>query len=65
MSNRRLLGLARIAVIGAVGLLLSGCTMAPAALGPFSGIKEVKTRAEVERQAARDPFPSPGDVGLK
>lgn len=65
MAYRSLSKLARVAVIAAMGLLLPGCATAPAALGPLSGLQEVKTRAQVQRQAARDPFPSPGDVGLK
>lgn len=55
----------RMAVVAVAAALLQGCAMGPAALGPFSSIQEVKTRAEVERQASRDPFPSPNDVGLK
>jgi hypothetical protein len=65
MKYPRLIQLARFAVLLTGGLLFEGCAMAPAALGPLSGIQEVKTRAEVEREASHDPFPSPGDVGLK
>ena len=57
--------LARVIVVTVTGSVLTGCAGAPAALGPLSGIQEMKTRATVERQAARDPFPSPGDVGLQ
>lgn len=65
MTHRILARLGRIGLVAVVGAMLQGCAMAPAAMGPFSGIQEVKTRAEVERQASHDPFPSPDDVGLK
>jgi hypothetical protein len=34
-------------------------------MDPFSGLREARTRAQVEKQASHDPFPSPSDVGLK
>lgn len=58
----------RIAAVAATllaAVTFSGCTTTPAVMDPFSGIREAKTRAEVERQASHDPFPSAADVGLK
>jgi hypothetical protein len=46
-------------------VLWTGCATPLSSLGPISALQEAQTRAQVERQASRDPFPSPGDVGLQ
>jgi hypothetical protein len=44
---------------------IGGCASPAPVIDPFAGLREARTRAQVEKQASRDPFPTPSDVGLK
>jgi hypothetical protein len=53
------------AFLMATAALLGGCASPAPVMDPFAGLREAQTREQVEKQASRDPFPSPSDVGLK